>query len=201
MNFPVSINMLLCHTRIYINEVSIRTSPLKNDSVCRIVHTEASWYRSSERYDSIVRCLQATKEYLDHFLRMSPEAIPRIPMPDFLRLIYAVLILGSLATTCNLPPLDSAHIREIAEFESYIIALSHKTTQTITTISPTDTAHGHMRNLRHLWQTSKPWYAQFINKDELGYAIIGGQDLSFMDIFSTIITRCSSFPGSLRSGH
>jgi hypothetical protein len=105
-------------------------------------------------------------------------------MPDFLHLIYAVLILGTFATDCDAPQLDGPHIHKIADFENYINSLSHKTRQAIAMTPQADRTHEHMKNLHHLWQSSR-----------IGYEVAGGGlDLSFMDIFTTIIKRCCSTP-------
>lgn len=194
MFIPVPLQLLFYHTRIFVNELGLHgTPPFEIDILPRMLSTGSSWYNSTGRSDSIIRCLQATKEYLDHFLRISPEAIVHFTTPDFLHLIYAILILGSIATTCHSPQLDQAHIRQIAAFENYISALSQKTMQAIATISQTGGTHGHLKNLHHLWQRSGPWYLQATSRTEMvGISIVDYPDFSFMEIFSTIIRRCAN---------
>lgn len=193
MSTLVALRLLFHHTRIFINEVGLHAiAPLEVNILPGMTLTGICWYASPERSDSLIRCLQATKEYLDYFLVISPEAIVYFSMPVFIHLIYAVLILGSIATTSNSPRLDAAHIRRVAEFENYIGALSQKTLQVIGTTSETDGAHGHLSNLHHLWQKSGPWYSQVISSSgTASYSTLGCPDFSFMEIFSTTIRRCS----------
>jgi hypothetical protein len=154
------LQLLFYHTQIYINELGLHSSPAaKTELRPDITPSRNSWYQSLERSESIIRCLQATREYLDHFLALPSENICHITTPEFLHLIYAVLILGSLATTCHTPSLDNAHIHVFANFEYYIHALSRKTVQAIAATNMSCITHQHMINLRHIWQQSKPWYA------------------------------------------
>lgn len=176
---------LLFHQKmIYIHEVGLHATPMvESDSLSGVIETGRSWYRSTERCESLIRCLQATKEYLDQFLAIRLEFISRVTMPGFLHLIYAVLILGIFATDCDAPQLDGSHIRQIADFENYINSLSNKTRQVIAMTPHVDSTREHMQNLHHLWHSSR-----------IEYQFNDGRDLSFMDIFTTIIKRCSSTP-------
>jgi hypothetical protein len=187
------LQLLFYHTQIYINELGLHSSPATETELRPdITPSMTSWYQSSERSESIIRCLQATRAYLDHFLALPSEDICNTTTPEFLHLIYAVLILGSLATTCHTPSLDNAHIRVLANFENYINALSRKTVQAIAVTNMSCTTHQHMINLHHLWQQSKPWYAQRTSAfGTVGRGLGDAPDLSFMDIFLTIIRRCS----------
>ena len=194
--FSAPLRLAFYHAKIYTNEVGLHSTHITGaDTLSSITPTTRSWYQSSERSETLIQCLQATKEYLDQFLALSPEAIAHITTPAFLHLIYAVLVLGSLATTTQSPRLDATYIRSLADFESYISALSRKSQQTIATPNIGRGTHKHMSNLHHLWQQSKPWYAQSITGNGILTHTIGSfQDLSFMDILSTIVQRCSSSP-------
>ena len=194
--FSAPLRLAFYHAKIYTNEVGLHSTHIIGaDMLSDITLTTRSWYQSSERSETLIQCLQATKEYLDQFLALSPETIAHITTPAFLHLIYAVLVLGSLATTTQSPRLDATSIRSLADFESYISALSRKSKQTIATPNIGRGTHEHMSNLHHLWQQSKPWYAQSITGNGALARTIGSfPDLSFMDILSTIVQRCSSSP-------
>lgn len=151
MRIQVSLKLLFHHIRIYVNEVGLHVIPPENGAA----FTEQSWYHSSARTESLIRCLQAAKNYLDYFLTLPPDIVVEFTMHDFLRLIYAVLILGSFATGCDSPRLDAARIRQISDLENYLNALSQNTMQAIAT-TPTTDSHGFLSYLYHLWQHSKP---------------------------------------------
>lgn len=200
MQISVPLNMLFCHTKIYINEIGLYASLPGSNAVPL---TESSGNDSLERYQTLIRCLNATREYLDRFLMISPDYIVHASNSEFLNLIYAVLVLGSISTGSYLSQLDPTHIRVMADFESYITALSHKTIQAIATTCQSDITHGHLKNLDHFWQRSKRWYEQSIMIIKAGCRPIGNRKFSFMDIISTVIKRCSTsyFVHDGDSGH
>ncbi len=158
-----------------------------------------SWYYSTSRNESLIRCLQATKVYLDRYLSLTSEEIANLNMTDYVHSVYAILVLGSFAAGAyNSDTLDSVSIEQTANLDYYLDALSAQALQLLA-ISET----GSNNYISHLYsfQKSKVWYAQH-TKDPtpIGTCITGCPTFSFMEIMPTIMARCVDFSGTFSLG-
>lgn len=105
--------------RIYVNEIGFHAKRNTSDSVADISN-DRSWYFSASRSGFIIRAVEAAQEYLDHFLELSKEQLQAFMLPDWLRLIYAVLIIGALQSKLDAPGLDLPHARKISNVQKYL---------------------------------------------------------------------------------
>jgi hypothetical protein len=149
----------------------------------------ASWYFAAARNESLIRCLQATKEYFDRYLLLTSDDLSSLNITDFIPNIYAVLILGAFAAGAyNSPSLDVASIKQTANLDYYLDALSAQALQVLAVSPPGSNTY--MSHVYDLFQQSKIWYAQ-LAKDPNPVGIITGRPtFSFMEIIPTIMARC-----------
>lgn len=192
----VQLSMSYHFLRVYINEVGFHASPPSAIELMTGGSSLRSWYYSSARNESLISCLQAAKTYLDRFLELTPRQTIDFTLPDYLRLVYAVLILGRFSTGCDCPVLDTASIRKTANMSYYLDRLTDKTDDMImlSTEGEVNEAFFHMRKL---WKSSSSWFDD-IERDQsrAGECAIGQLGLHFMDILPTVIDKCVDFPGT-----
>ena len=187
--------MRFYNLRIYVNEVGFHAVQPSEMDVMSSTTTLRSWYYSAARNESLIRCLQATKDYLDRYLRLTPEDIANLSLTDIISLVYAVLILGAFATgACDSQSLDIAHIMQSANLDYYLDSLSEQALQLIAGAKPG--SNNYMSHLYDLMQQSKIWYAQLVkDPTPIGMCLVGRPNFSFMEIIPTIVGRCVDFSG------
>ncbi len=175
--------MQLYVVRIYVNEVGFHATPLPEEMMSPQLSAR-SWYQSTARNETLIRCLQASKDYLDRFLSFPAEAPMSGTLPDILGYVYAVLVLGAFATSCDAPHLDVLQIREMANYDYYLNSLVSKLSKAIASRPPG--ANTYLQHVYALFQQTKVWYAQILMDPSIdGFANIGSPGFSFMDILPT----------------
>lgn len=181
--------MRFYHLRIYINEIGFhanKTSELETSSIA----SRRSWYYSISRNEILIRCLQASRDYLDRYLLLTPEDQCSFTMIEFMNLVYVVLLLGDFATgICDSPSLDVAYIKETVNLEYYLDALSG---QVYYVVSCAQLGTGYYLNdLAYFLQKSKDWYNR-VTADPVGVGqgAVGPVSFSFMEILPMIVSRC-----------
>lgn len=184
--------MLCLHLRIYIDEIGLHAELPSEKERKSIAFTERSWYSSAARTESLIRCLQASKNYLDTFLLLSNEAYLQFTLVDYLGLVHTMFLLGSLATSRDLGNIDTSQLRQVANFEYYMNALSTKTAQTIAS-SRTIGGNMYMSSINGLFLQSKAWYLQVLSDPNPAGFRDGKMDFSFMEIMKAILLRCMTF--------
>lgn len=179
--------------RIHINEVGFHASALPQDELLSPQLKARSWYYSSARSESLIRCLQASKDYLDRFLSLSSEDILNGLLPDVLGLVYTVLVLGTFAVRIDTPSLDVLELREMANYEHYLNALVVKTTNIRALIGPAG-SNDYLQHVHVLFLQTKVWYAQILaDPTAEAFSDVRRPGFSFTDLISTIVTRCIDF--------
>ncbi|CZT50269.1 uncharacterized protein RSE6_11217 [Rhynchosporium secalis] len=179
-----SIKLSFHHLRIYVNEVGFHAgATAEHDQISRLA--APSWYHSASRNDCLMRCLKATKTYLDHFHLLSDIEISNLVTVDLLQIVYAALILVSFSTGLDAPTLDQHKFRQAANLSYYFDAISFRFAHLISMQDPA--ANVYMQYVRMLFQTSRSWYTQMIH-DPLP---LGPPRLLFTDIISTMTGKCS----------
>ncbi|XMA12294.1 hypothetical protein WAI453_005085 [Rhynchosporium graminicola] len=179
-----SIKLSFHHLRIYVNEVGFHAgATAEHDQISRLA--APSWYHSASRNDCLMRCLKATKTYLDHFHLLSDIEISNLVTVDLLQIVYAALILVSFSTGLDAPTLDQHKFRQAANLSYYFDAISSRFAHLISMQDPA--ANVYMQYVRMLFQTSRSWYTQMIH-DPLP---LGPPRLLFTDISSTMTGKCS----------
>ena len=159
-----------------------------------------SWYYSTPRNESLIRCLQATKCYLDRYLLLTSEEIANLNMTDYVHIVYAILVLGAFAAGAyDSDTLDSVSIEQTANLDCYLDALSAQALQLLA-ISEIG-SNNYISHLYSLFQQSKVWYSQ-LAKDPTtsGMCVTGRPTFSFLEIIPTIMARCVDFSGTFSSG-
>ncbi|CZT11660.1 related to cercosporin resistance protein [Rhynchosporium agropyri] len=179
-----SIKMSFHHLRIHVNEVGFHAGATAEvDLISRLA--ASSWYHSASRNDCLMRCLKATKTYLDHFLLLSDIEISNLVTVDLLQTVYAALILVSFSTGLDAPTLDQHKVRRAANISYCFDAISSRFAHLISMQDPA--ANVYMQYVKMLFQTSKSWYTQMLH-DSLQ---LGPPRLLFTDIISTMTGKCS----------
>jgi hypothetical protein len=191
----VQLSMSYHYLRIYIHEVGFHASPPSALELMTGGSTLRAWYHSNARNDSLIACLQAAKTYLDRFIEVSPRQMIDFTLPDFLRLVYAVLILGRFTTGCDCPVLDASSIRKIANLGYYLEKLIDKTDNLFMLCNgEVNEAFSHMRRM---WKQSKNWFDEIVKDPACARDCdIGRAELDFMDILPSAIGKCVDFSGT-----
>lgn len=194
-NVQVQLTMQLHFTRIHLHEIGFHAAKLPQEEILSPQLKSRSWYYSTARSESLIRCLQASKDYIDRFLSLPAESITRGTLPDIFGIIYAVLVLGTFAVRIDTPTLDAAQLREMTNYNCYLNELITKTT-TNTTVTGRCGANDYIFHLHTLFQQTRIWYAQ-ISADPSTMSIqfpdVVRPGFSFMDIINTIVHRCVDF--------
>lgn len=142
-----------------------------------------SWNSSVTRNNSLIACLQASTEYLDHLLTLPSQELLSFTIHDFIRLFYVILILGRFASGCNCPTLDPAYLRKSANFEHYIIELMSMT-EPLMTLPNGEERVDYFFHVRRMFQASQAWLNQ-ISSGSLSATC--KPELGFMGIFPTFV--------------
>jgi hypothetical protein len=161
--------------------------------------TQRSWYYSPARNESLVRCMQAAKDYLTHALSIPSAHYHNLSCAEIIRLVYAILIIGAFATSVDAPTLDRVHTRETTDLNNYLNALIAKVEE----VSPKqgDPHNMHMSHLSNLLLHYKLWFEQIANDPMgIGSGIIERPGFSFADIMPTIMKKCLDWDEMVNSG-
>ncbi|KAH7393357.1 hypothetical protein BKA64DRAFT_84994 [Cadophora sp. MPI-SDFR-AT-0126] len=180
------IKMSFLHLRIYVNEVGFHASAPSASSVLSDL-SGPSWYHSSARNECLLRSLRASKSYLDTFLALPDSTISRMVTVDLLQLVYAVLILGTFASSVDAPNLDQHQVQQSANLDYYLHSISDRFSHLICVQDPLSNSYKH--HLNTLFQSSKAWYVQTVTDPSPS----GPPRFLFKDIIGTITGRCADF--------
>lgn len=187
--------MQLHFTRIHLHEIGFHSAKLPQEEILSPQLKSRSWYYSTDRSESLIHCLQASKDYIDQFLSLPGESLTRGTLPDIFGIIYAVLVLGTFAVRVDTPNLDAAQLREMSNYNHYLDTLITKTTTNMTVTGRCE-GNDFLFHLNKLLQRTRVWYAQ-ITADPSSLSIqfpdVVRPHFSFMDIINTIVNRCVDF--------
>ncbi|KAH6715454.1 hypothetical protein DL95DRAFT_460915 [Leptodontidium sp. 2 PMI_412] len=182
----IQIKLSFYNLRIYVNEVGFHaTAPPEPDLLSSL--SAPLWYHSIARNDCLMRCLKATKTYLDQFLALPDSVISSMVTFDLLQLVYAVLILGSFSSGFDAPTIDQEQVRQLANMDYYLNAVSARFARLVSIQDPAANSYKHHMNT--LFQTSKQWYIQMVTDPTPS----GSPRFIFKDIIGTITGRCADF--------
>lgn len=132
-----------------------------------------------------MRCLRATKTYLDEFLVLPDTVVSSMIAPDLLQLVYAVLILGSFSTGFDAPTIDRFQVQQSTNLEHYLSAVSARFASLISIEDPA--VNGYKHHMKTLFQTSKKWYIQMVTDPSPS----GPARFFSGEFMSTITGRCA----------
>ena len=186
-----------CHfLRVYINEVGFHASPPLPLEIMSGQSSLKAWYYSKARNESLIACLQAAKNYLDQYIELTPHQALDFILPDYLRLVYAVLILGRFTTGCDCLVLDSSSIRKTANMGYYLDKLIDRADDLILLSNGRD-INDTFYHLRRLWKQSKRWFDDIVaDPDCARDCTLGQPELNFMEILPSVIGCCVDFSGT-----
>jgi hypothetical protein len=175
--------------RIYVNEIGFHAKRASWDTVATIVSDHPSWYFSAARGESLRCALRAAKEYLDCFLELTTDQLHSFMVSDWVRLIYAMLIIGAFMGRLDAPTLDIIEARAKADVKGYLQALITKLDCLAISSSGDDRNPylSHVTSLfyfyRSRFQLSETWL-----EDEAG--VCSATDFSFAEIMPVIVKKC-----------
>jgi hypothetical protein len=189
-----SLTLRFYNLRVYINEIGLHVVRPSGKEI--MAH---SWYYSTPRNESLIRCLQATKGYLDRYLLLTSEEMANLNMTDYIQSVYAILVLGAFAAgSYDSDTLDCINIEQTASLDYYLDALSAQALQLLAVSEPS--SNNYISHLYSLFQQSKVWYSQLVKDPKpIGMCINRRQTFSFQDIIPTIMARCVDFSGTVSS--
>jgi hypothetical protein len=153
--------------------------------------TTRAWYYSPARNESLVNCLQASKDFLDYVLALPSSEFLDFTIPEFICLIYGILVLGRFSTGCDAPCIDAEHMRKSSNLFYYLDSFISKTKTLVTYIG------GKMKpdfilHLLRLFMGSKIWYSRIISELEpAGCSDASVSNMSFMNILPAIMGSCA----------
>ncbi|TAQ88277.1 hypothetical protein B7494_g3380 [Chlorociboria aeruginascens] len=180
-----SISMLYFGIRVYMNEIGFHAVPPSPMDMMPGQSSRHSWYSSVARTEALIRCQDATRDYMDRFLSLPSHELRHFLVTDFIRLVYSVLVLGKFTTGCDAPSLNAAHTRKSANLGNYLDALITKLGGTgAYTSNPLE--RDCFTHLGMFFRRCKAWYTEslmdpFVSED----TILGCAELSFMEILPT----------------
>jgi len=181
------ITMSYYHLRIYVNEIGLHASPQSPLELMPGQSTRRAWYDSVARSESLIRCLEAAKDYLDRVLSLPSCEIRNFTIPEYQRLIYAVLVLANFTVDCEALNLGAAELRRTANLARYLDSLVRKLDELIT-INHGRELEDYIWLLRHLFQDYR---AQLHSPSD--YSIISCSTKIFMEVVpSSICQRITS---------
>ncbi|PQE30693.1 hypothetical protein CJF32_00005890 [Rutstroemia sp. NJR-2017a WRK4] len=114
------------HLRTYVNEIGLHAQRPDSDQFMMPQSLRNSWYHSSARTETLIRCLQSAKEYLDIWLNFTAADLDVIIAPNYLDLFYVLLLLGKFTEGCDAPTLNGEQIRQAANLRHYLDTFTAK---------------------------------------------------------------------------
>lgn len=135
--------------KIYLNEIAFHTTS-------QSLLNAPDWYNSTTRTSTLLTCLQNTKTYLDFVLDLPMPVFLSLTMPDFTRLIYALLVLGCFATPTNHLSSTLCNFQDLARLEQYLDRFTKKTGELLAT----GTAPGYLFHFNFLFKDINEWFAR-----------------------------------------
>ncbi|EPE34573.1 hypothetical protein GLAREA_10267 [Glarea lozoyensis ATCC 20868] len=184
-----AIRMTYYSYRIYVNEIGFHAKRASWSTAATIVSDHPSWYFSATRGESLRCALRAAKEYLDCFLELTIDQLRSFIVSDWVRLVYAMLILGAFMGRLDAPTFNIIEGRALANVKSYLHCLITKLD--CLAISPSGEDRNpylsHITSLFYFYQSrfqlSETWL-----EDEGGNC--SARDFSFTDIMPLIVKKC-----------
>jgi hypothetical protein len=142
------------------------------------------WYFATIRSDFLLRAMHAAKDYLDRFLGLSQAQLNEFIVSDWIRLIYAILVLGAFAGQLDAPTLDLTHARSIADVQEYLRALITK----LGGIAPSSTISEGNPYLSHITGLFYYYFDHYQSRFELASRKMqaGVPDFSFTEVLEGV---------------
>ncbi|KAG9229713.1 hypothetical protein BJ875DRAFT_522221 [Amylocarpus encephaloides] len=197
----VSITMTFYRHRIYLHEVGFHAKP-PQELAGAPVHRR-SWYHATKRNDELISAMQAAKDYLDRFLALSSDDLRDFLLPDFVHLIYSILIMGSFASPLDAPTLDRERVRQIADLNTYLDALIDKMGGIVIVEAPKFTHH-YNPYISHMNDLFEHYKSRFTRISEtfvhIGTDMCEKPDFSFVEFLPTILKRCIEWEDTVMKG-
>ncbi|KIX97615.1 uncharacterized protein Z520_06393 [Fonsecaea multimorphosa CBS 102226] len=174
--------------KIYAREIGFHAQPPSAFSV-PVSGSSSSWYDSTTRHNCLLGCLEATREYLDHFLSLPTADILGYTTPDLLRLLYAMLVLGRFSSGVDAPLLDTNLLQTMANLRNYLGSLAAKLRDVLASIH--NPSNHYLVYLCRMFEDPKKWYGPALTS---AHAI-------HEDLFAPKLTQTSTKPLRLPLGH
>ncbi|KAL3425888.1 hypothetical protein PVAG01_02679 [Phlyctema vagabunda] len=157
-----SIAISYYHTRIYVYEVAFHAVRPSPSDLAGPQLSNNSWYFANARTEMLIRCLNAATTYVDHYISLRPDDIYSLVSTDQMKLLYAILVLGRLATCVkdDAPLLDAGLVRTMANIDYYLASVIQKLEGLLTSDANGQTRQNYIYHLSFLFQHSRRWYNQ-----------------------------------------
>jgi hypothetical protein len=176
--------------KIYVNEIGFHATAPSPLELMSGQSSRRPWYHAHARNESLIRCLEASVEYLDCVISLPSEEMLSFTLPDFVRLIYATLVLGRYTTGVDAPTLDAAHVRKTANLGYYLDALSGRT-KALIRLAGDQGRRCYIHHLSRLFERLRVWYSQVINAPASADSyLLFAPELTFMQILPAATDCC-----------
>lgn len=193
--------MSFYYARIYVNEVGFHAEPHPPSEITPALSNRHIWYYSASRNESLIRCVQRSKNYLDYSLSLPDIEFVDVVLPDIFRTVYAISIIGAFVTALDAPALDHVKERELADLDKYLDALIAKTAGPAPKANEQD-HNPWMFKLGLLFHCYKDWFHQILNDPSTVRNFAAGrlQGSNPSEILPFAMEKCFNFTVS-KEGH
>ncbi len=172
--------------RIYIHEVAFYACPPSAREIFSDHFNYRTWYSSQTRCESLISCLEAAKKSLDYWLSMSSDDVLSLTFPDYLSLVYAVLVLAQFVSGLDCPMIDCAQVSECTNLGYYLSALILKTEEWTIATHCDDTDNTCFSIMKSLWLNCQAWYDALLAGGSSEVLLLAEMQLDFMSILPSI---------------
>jgi hypothetical protein len=178
-----------------VNEIGFHAKKTTWDSMSEAA-SNPPWYLATVRNDFLLRAMHAAKDYLDRFLGLSKPQLNDLIVSDWIRLIYAVLVLGAFAGQLDAPTLDLTYARGIADVQEYLRALITK----LGGVAPSSSETEENPYLSHVTGLFYYYYHHYQSRFEIaqsyaasGKVHAGVPDFSFTEVLQIKVKKCADW--------
>ncbi len=178
--------------RVHIHEVALHACPPSAGEIFSDNFNHRTWYYSQKRCESLISCLEAAKDTLDYWLSMSSQDVLSLIFPDYLRLIYAVLVLARFVSGVDCPMLDCAQMSECTNLGYYLSALILKTEEWTIATHCDDTDNTCFSIMKSVWLNCQAWYDALLAGGSSEVLLFEEMQLDFMNILPSISGTAST---------
>ncbi|KAL9066243.1 MAG: hypothetical protein Q9161_007700 [Pseudevernia consocians] len=152
------------NTNVYLHEVSLQME--QSLAMSSVPQGREAEYSPQRRIGLLLSCLEATKSFLDCFLRTSPELIARHSTTERGQLAHAMGVLIKISFCTNLG-LDNFPLREACNVSHYLDALAEHLGSSTANL-PDDGCPESFSAFKAMSERIKSWYERTEFLEQVG---------------------------------
>jgi len=171
----VPLAMSIKNLRIHVNEIALHSTPSTFDMMSGNVSC-LHWNSSACRTETLARCVEAAKAYLDRYFTLSPDHLRNFSFLEHVKSFYALLTISIYAAGVDSPMAEQ--LQASANMDFYISGVIDRATQLITVQNGEEQVDFFWR-FRSILNNTRRW---FVDQGQQGNMLHQGRleaDLSF----------------------